>query len=124
MTDRHTIIVSMASNCDQEKNLSEARKRLAEVLLHIDYTDSLWTEPISSKRKDLYLNQLAKGESPFDYPTLSRLLKNIEHTMGRTQEDRRQGIVRIDLDILQYDGERYHDRDWDRPYVTLLIDQL
>ena len=40
--------------------------------------------------------------------------------MGRTAEDRRLGIVRIDLDLLQYDDTRFHLRDWERPYVKLL----
>lgn len=41
--------------------------------------------------------------------------------MGRTQEDRTAGIVRIDLDLLQYDNDRYHLRDWERDYIKKLL---
>ena len=44
--------------------------------------------------------------------------------MGRSTEDRQQGIVRLDLDILEYDGVRHHLADWDRHYVKLLLPQL
>jgi len=32
--------------------------------------------------------------------------------------------VRIDIDILQYDEERLHVEDWNRPYVEKLLKQL
>ena len=55
---------------------------------------------------------------------LNEQLKAIEQQMGRTIEDRQQGIVRIDLDILEYDGTRHHLADWERHYVKLLLPQL
>ena len=124
MTQRHTVLVSLAANCDAEQNLSKAHKRLAEVLSHLEYSQAIWTEPIGTKRKDLYLNQLAKGECEADYPTLSALLKDMEADMGRTQEDRQAGIVRIDLDILLFDDVRHHEKDWQRPYVKRLLPEV
>jgi 2-amino-4-hydroxy-6-hydroxymethyldihydropteridine diphosphokinase len=52
------------------------------------------------------------------------MLKSVEQEMGRTQEDRLAGIVKIDLDILQFDDTRHHERDWQRPYVIQLIKEL
>lgn len=124
MKHQHSVIVSLAANYDAEQNLSLAQKRLAEVLSHLKFTQAIWTEPIGSKRKDLYLNQLASGESEVDCPTLSQMLKSVEQEMGRSQEDRLAGIVKIDLDILQFDDVRLHERDWKRPYVIQLIKEL
>jgi hypothetical protein len=32
--------------------------------------------------------------------------------------------VTIDLDLLQYDEQRYHEKDWQRPYVSLIINDI
>ena len=59
-----------------------------------------------------------------DEETLNAWLKQKELQFGRTDVKRRLGIVPIDLDILEYDGERRHLRDWQRPYVQQLITQF
>ena len=41
-----------------------------------------------------------------------------------TPTERKQGIVRIDIDILLADGQRHHEDDWERPYVKNLLAQL
>lgn len=120
----HQVILSLAANCDAEKNLPEARLCLEQILTFTHYTDAIWTEPIGCKRKDLYLNQLAKAHTELTFEQLNEQLKTIEQQMGRTVEDRQQGIVRLDLDILEYDGVRHHLPDWDRHYVKLLLPQL
>lgn len=117
----HKIIISLASNCDQEANIAEARRRLDAIITPRRYTDAIWTEPIHSARTDLYLNQLVLADTTLSVDDLQAALKRIEADMGRTPEDRREGIVRIDLDLLLYDGRRYHERDWDRPYVKKLL---
>jgi 2-amino-4-hydroxy-6-hydroxymethyldihydropteridine diphosphokinase len=42
--------------------------------------------------------------------------------MGRTHNA--DGIVAIDLDLLQYSEVRYHLKDWDREYIKDLIKEL
>ena len=127
----HEVIISLASNCDQEQNLSHARLCLERVLSVCRFTETIWTEPISSHLPPLtshpspptpkYLNQLLRAKSAFPAAALQQYLKSVERHLGRTDEDRRQGIVRIDLDLLQHDGQRYHLADWERPYVQALI---
>ena len=120
----HHVIISMASNRFQKKNLSKARRCLEEILSDIHFTAEYWTEPVNTNRKDTYLNQLAEGDTPLDEAELTERLKSTELQFGRTQAKRSLGIVTIDLDILLYDQEKRHIRDWDRPYVQLLIDEL
>ena len=117
----HKIIISLASNCDQEANIAEARRRLDDIITPRRYTDAIWTEPIRSTRPDLYLNQLVEADTALSADDLEAALKRIEADMGRTAEDRREGLVRIDLDLLLFDRRRYHERDWERPYVKKLL---
>jgi 2-amino-4-hydroxy-6-hydroxymethyldihydropteridine diphosphokinase len=111
----------LGSNHDQQQNLHQARQRLAQVLVSHGYTDAIWTEPLGQSHHGPYLNQLACGKTGLTLSELETALKAIEHDMGRTDEDRRQGIVRIDLDLLLFDQEHRHLPDWNRPYVTQLL---
>ena len=118
------VLLSLASNRFQKSNLAKARVCLSKVISQVSYTSELWTEPMSSKRHELYLNQLAVGQTdlPLDEP--NQRLKAIETNLGRTAQKRQLGIVPIDIDILQYEDQRLHERDWQRPYVTRLLDEL
>ena len=44
--------------------------------------------------------------------------------MGSLPEDRRKGIVKIDIDLLQFDDIRRKKEDWNRDYIQLLINEL
>ena len=131
------VIISLASNCDQEQNLHQARLCLEQILSSCRYTKAIWTEPYivgnASQRCDkeqsqtletppiMYLNQLVYATTSLNVDELQSALKDIELRLGRTAEDRQKGIVRIDLDLLLYNDQRYHLRDWDRPYIKALL---
>ena len=70
----------------------------------------------------MYLNQLCSGTTAFGPNLLSEVLKETEKRQGRTHNE--DGIVTLDLDLLQYDDQRFHLRDWERPYVKDLIKEL
>ena len=118
------VLISIAANHDSEKNLEEARQRLLQLLPDARFTEAIWTEPIHSPLPNLYLNQLAYGNTALDPTALTERLKAIETDMGRTDDDRNKGIVRIDLDLLSHDGQHFHQRDWGRPYVQRLLKAL
>lgn len=120
----HRVILSLAANRFQKSNLAKARECLGKLLTDINFTSELWTEPLSSSRQELYLNQLAEGSTELTLDDLNQRLKVIESSFGRTSRKRLLGIVPIDLDILRYDDQRLHERDWQRPYVTQLIGEL
>ena len=121
---KHQVILSIASNRFQSKNLFRARLCLGEVLQDLHFTSEQWTEPVNTCRRDTYLNQLATGMTEKDEDELNEWLKQTERRFGRNDAKRRLGIVPIDLDILEFDGERRHLRDWERPYVQSLISEL
>ena len=118
------VILSLAANRFQKSNLAKARECLSKVISNVSYTSEHWTEPMSCSRRELYLNQLAEGDTELTLDELNQRLKAIEISFGRTAQKRQLGIVPIDLDILQYGDLRLHERDWQRPYVTSLISEL
>jgi 2-amino-4-hydroxy-6-hydroxymethyldihydropteridine diphosphokinase len=121
----HQIIISLASNRFQKANLSKARNCLEEILSDMKYTDELWTQPVgNAKRKDAYLNQLVSGNTELDEEALNTWMKQTELSFGRTDAKRLLGIVPIDLDLLEFDGNQRHQNDWQRNYVKELIGQL
>jgi len=118
----HQVLISLASNEDQEAHLASAREQLTQLLTEVKFTSAIWTEPINSIRREPYLNQLCKGTTAFGSGLLGELLKETERRLGRTHNE--DGIVSLDLDLLQYDEQQYHLRDWSRDYVKNLIDEL
>lgn len=118
----HEIIISLASNENQEKNLAKAREQLIQFMMEVHFTTPIWTEPVNSSCKEPYLNQLCKGTTAFGKGLLFEVLKEAEKRIGRTKNE--DGIVAIDLDLLQFDGQKHHLRDWSRDYVKNLLNEL
>ncbi|MBR2292591.1 MAG: 2-amino-4-hydroxy-6-hydroxymethyldihydropteridine diphosphokinase [Prevotella sp.] len=119
---QHHIIISLASNEQPEAHLAKAREQLAVLLSDLHFTSELWTEPVNTIRKAPYLNQLCSATTSFGANLLNEVLKEIEKRLGRTHNE--EGIVTIDLDLMAYDGQRHHLRDWDRNYIKGLINEL
>ena len=122
MEMEHEIIISIASNENQEANLAKAREMLRTIVPNLTFTNELWTEPVNTTRKNMYLNQLCKGMTELGPNLLSEVLKDTERRLGRRHNE--DGIVVIDLDLLQYDEQRFHNKDWERSYVKDLIKEL
>ncbi|SEA31635.1 2-amino-4-hydroxy-6-hydroxymethyldihydropteridinediphosphokinase [Xylanibacter ruminicola] len=118
----HHIIISLASNINHEANLEAARTQLTQLLSEVHFTSAIYTEPVGTLRQEPYLNQLCKGTTALGMNLLNEVLKEIEKRLGRTHNE--DGIVTVDLDLLEYDGERFHHRDWERNYVKDLINEL
>lgn len=65
------------------------------------------------------MNQLVSGETDLSMEELNLKLKQIEEEVHRTKE-----LVTLDLDLMQYDSQRYHLNDWPRPYIQQLINDI
>ena len=133
----HRVMLCLASNCQQEQYMAAARERLATLMGDPRFTSEHWTEPVathgdrnavqtdSAQRSSphvLYLNQLATGTTALGVEALNQRLKEIERELDRKHDG--SGIVTIDIDLLEYDGEHYHLRDWERDYVKDLLIEL
>ena len=86
------------------------------------FTTEHWTDPVHNLYPAQYLNQLCEGTTTFSANLLEEVLKEIEKRLGRTKNE--DGIVAIDLDLMLYDDERHHLRDWERHYIKDLLGEL
>jgi 2-amino-4-hydroxy-6-hydroxymethyldihydropteridine diphosphokinase len=115
---KHRVIVALGSNCRQIAHIHWASERLSFLLDDCRLSRVLWTADIKGSGK-WYINRLAAGYTELAVDDLQQLLKQTEAETGRTKE-----AVTIDLDLLQYDDQRYHERDWQRLYVTRIINGI
>ncbi|MBQ6378808.1 MAG: 2-amino-4-hydroxy-6-hydroxymethyldihydropteridine diphosphokinase [Prevotella sp.] len=121
----HSVLLCLASNVEQKRNMEAARILLSELIADFRYTSEHWTEPVTShgdRHAERYLNQLATGRTELSVEVLNQCLKEIEQQLGRKHD--KSGVVTIDIDLLLYDETRYHLRDWERNYVKDLLVEL
>ena len=112
---KHRVIIALGSNYRQSAHIRWASERLSFLLDNFRLSRVLWTADIKGSGK-WYMNRLVTGYTALAVDDLQQLLKKTEAETGRTKE-----AVTIDLDLLQYDDQRYHERDWQRPYVTRIL---
>lgn len=113
----HDVLVAMGSNYIQSAHIQWASDSLSLYLDNMRFSQILWTQDIHGTGV-WYMNRLAWGQTSLSVKELEQKLKQIEQDSRRTVEQ-----VTIDLDILQYDQQRYHLRDWTHPYVLQLLDR-
>lgn len=119
----HTVILALGCNVDIHANMPRLQAALAARFASIRFTRQLVTEAIGIDAAP-FANRLAWMESDLDYATLHAVTKEIEQLLGSTREDRRKGRVIADADILCCGGCRYHEDDWQRPYIQALMAEL
>ena len=119
----HQIILALGSNFEQERNMEKAMQCLRSLFPDIRFSRILWTEPIGMV-SDRFVNALAVAHSELPMEELEARLKDIEKACGRCQEEKERGIIRMDIDLMQYGEEKLHLKDWSRDYVLTLLECL
>ena len=115
---KHRVIIALGSCCRQVAHIRWASERLTYLLDECRLSRMLWTADIKGSGR-WYMNRLTTGHTELSVDDLQQLLKKTEAETGRTQE-----MVTIDLDLLLYDEQRYHEKDWHRPYVSTIINDI
>lgn len=123
MHELKEIILALGSNTDQESNLALAKELLKNMFDDVKFTRYLWTSPIDID-SDRFLNCLAMAHTRHGYSQVHRALKQLERQIGNSKVNRSKGIVKIDVDVLQYDDIKYHLQDWSRDYVQELLKEI
>lgn len=123
MDDSRQVILALGSNSEQEVNMYKAKALLVALFGTIDFSKVVWTQPIGIRSND-FLNCLAVSRTSLDVARLNSALKKIEHLCGDTSENRKENVVKMDIDILRYDTTIMHEKDWDRPYILSLLDEM
>ena len=116
--------ISIGSNKYRKDNLALARKRLSELFPGIRFSMEADTKPLFLDRPALFSNQVARFVSDCDAREIISCLKAIEKESGRTPEEKKQEIVRLDIDLLSCDGTVYKVEDMKRDYVRRALSEL
>ncbi len=117
------VILALGSNEEGEARILQALTLLKPMLEALRATSILCTAPIGDLTQSFH-NCIATGYTTEDVDTLSALLKQAERRCGDRKSLRQQGKVLMDIDLLEYDGIRYHAKDWDRPYIQRLMREI
>lgn len=120
----HKILLSIGSNTDACSNMSKAKELLRSCFPTIKYTDAIETTPYGEKYTTPFLNSLAYLKTDLNSNEVVRQLKAIERKMGRRASHKSEGIVIIDIDLLQWDTEILKPDDFERDYMQQLIVEI
>lgn len=106
--------------------MSRAREYLTEVFSGITFTDAIVSPAYGARKGSVadYSNMLAQCDTPLSEEELDSLFKDIETKLGDTAALRAVGIVKMDIDLLQYDSKKHHRPDWQRQYIKRLLKLL
>mgnify|MGYP002622603276 CR=1 FL=1 len=115
---KHHVIIALGSNHQQAVYIQWASERVMQLLDDCRLSRCLWTADIKGTGK-WYMNRLAIGMTDLSADDLQVMLKETEALTGRTKD-----MVTIDLDLMQYDDCRYHEKDWQRPYIQNIIQDI
>lgn len=119
----HKAILCLGSNVEAERNVNEAKKILAKKYPGLQSTPNLRTAPIGIQSED-FVNCMVRITLTESFESLLYFTKQLERNLGRNQCYDSKDRVTIDVDILLFDDQKLHRKDWDRPYVKLLLQEL
>ncbi|WP_418697410.1 2-amino-4-hydroxy-6-hydroxymethyldihydropteridine diphosphokinase [Bacteroides sp.] len=116
--------ISIGSNEHRKDNLALARRRLSELFPGIRFSKEEETKPLFFRRPNLFSNQVARFASNDREAEVTSRLKAIEREAGRTPEEKKQEIVRLDIDLLSCDAIVYKPEDLKRDYILRGLEEL
>ncbi len=119
----HYILLALGSNVAAELHIEQAKARLSAVFPQLRFSRSLITPAIGIVSPP-FINCLAEGYCSVPLEGVLVTLKDIEAQMGSVSEEREKGIVKIDIDLLQFDDTKRKADDWSRDYIQLLLNEL
>ena len=96
--------ISLGSNINQTDNICKAKKLLANIFPDIQFSKTIWTDPICIK-SEKYLNCTGKLTTTLSKKQLILILKKIEQTMGDNHTNHKLGKIIIDIDLNIYGTE-------------------
>ena len=122
--NQHTCILCLGSNLDAATRLSAARSVLLSHFPDICFSQEMVTEAIGSGFLSPFHNQVARLTTPLDAASVRNLLKGIERAQGRLPEDKPNGIVKLDIDLLKYNDCVLKPKDMEREFVLVGMREL
>lgn len=116
--------IELGSNESSDRKIQDARLVLRECFPDIAFSRMLTTEPLDFESSRPFLNQTGRFTTRKTEEEVRRILKSIERQLGREPEDKTKGRVRIDIDLLMYNGTALKAKDLQREYVRAGLAEL
>lgn len=124
MTKENYIIISIGSNYNQKENISFAKKKLAGMLgEQTSFTRDMWTEPVGIQ-SEKFINCICVSTTRHTLLQLTKAFKQLERKCERSKKNDLINKIPLDIDILLYGDQRYHEKDWERQYIQELLNDF
>lgn len=120
----HNILIALGTNVIADR-IRFVETCLEQSFEEVRFTQTIPTEPIGERFKGKqFYNAVMAGKTFMARNEVVEQLKRIEQLAGNTQDKRNIGVVEADIDLLMYDDEKLHEKDWQRPYIKELVEKL
>jgi len=118
-------LLSLGSNDAPEAALEQAREILKQRFQAIHWGVAKKTEPIGMPPgTPWFMNQVGSFHTPLSAKELRSVLKKMEEFIGQTPQSKKEGIIRIDMDLLCFNGKVIKEKEYNYPCIRILIDEL
>ena len=114
----HSCLLCLGSNSNRKAKMASARKDLEKRFPGIRFSMEMDTQAIGDRFLSPFSNQIASFDTPLSAEEVRNILKQIERDHGRLPEDKAQGIVKLDIDLLMYDDNILKPKDLKKDFVT------
>jgi 2-amino-4-hydroxy-6-hydroxymethyldihydropteridine diphosphokinase len=123
---QHLLYISIGTNLPTaDQVLLWTKRKLSEAFRgEAFYSTPVKTEPVNFQSNEPFTNQVVAIITTVPTKLAVPLLKNLERQLGRTEEDVRRGVVRLDLDLMWMDGELLRPEQWEMEYVQQALEEL
>lgn len=110
-------LIILGSNSNRGANITSASQRLCQLFpVHLA-AEAVETAPIGMPNSLPFTNRCLAVLTDKSYDELRIICKALEKEMGRKVEDKNNGIVKIDIDIVAMNGTVLKPEDYARDYA-------
>ena len=88
----------------------------------IRFTHLMKTDPISIVSPQ-FTNCVGIAYTTVPLKDIKKRFKEVEKECGDTIEKRKNNLIEMDIDILEFNGKRYHEKDWNRQYIIDMVEE-
>ena len=124
MNTIHRCTACLGSNFEEGKNMTKAIAKITHLFPDIQWGETIRTQAEDQKSKREYCNKAASFRTALPCEEITRLFKDIEKECGRTMEQKRKGIISIDIDLLTYGDTPIKPDDLRKQYVKQALKTL
>lgn len=118
-------LLSLGSNDAPEASLEQARKLLEQRFQSLHWGAAKKTEPIGMPLgTPWFINQVGSLYTSLSSNDVRSVLKETEKLIGQTPEAKEKGCIRIDIDLLCFNGKVLKEKEYNYPCIRTLINEL